>query len=1227
MPVMPDIVRPSRRRHPVGHILLFLGIAVGLAPRAALAQRQDLTARMAAAHVFLPVMTPIGPGCQPDLVVQNLGQEPSKAVLLTWGQAGLCPPQANGPLMAECSGLVMPGAVWTFTGPQLATGSVSGALFSFSARRLSELGAQLPFDDVAADFMCERLYFGVVGDAPDYSRFLQAFRAGSDFDGLPLGRIVGGPIGAQWSERCAGAQPGTNALRPSEASAGAVDGSSHLSFLPWVEPDWTVHVQNLGVDCADAEMWFVGESGQAKTCGSLRMAPGESRPLQVADCLAQAAGLWVRSTEPVAVLARLANQDHWAVYGGQGAGGTMQHLALLDLATPMRVFAQNPSTTVTATVALRLRDADGEHLLFSAAVVPPRQTTELRVSPADLGDAAGRPLSLLLESTSQGELPPAPVIAVAMSESAARPGAIGRALRLEAGARARSGAALVGLPAVDRDETSVTGASRASRLLVHNSVGVPGFTDFGIYIYDQNGFLDVVCQKLNDRQIVAIDLQAFGFMNAGFRGSALVSATFWEHDVFDPQGNFLRNLVALQGSVHEPGPTFSDLDVRQGLLAGGLEAGFAASPALPPCPAFIDPELTPGRPMPTPTSFATPGPSRTPGQRPEEDSPDGRSAYLPTLTVDKWGDGSCMAAVHLINLGGDPSKVVLMTWGEPGFCPPESAGPLKVECSGLVGQGASWSFGGATLPTGSQAGMVFSFTARQLSELGLAAQLGFDDVAADVMCETLFFGVVGDGDDYRRFKAAFDGGTTFAGLPMWKVKGGTMSVTVQRHCAFGPRPQNTDLRASYAAIPGWSPLTGRDASGVFQTVLAGLPGGPASPGGRSLTEISVQNTGLDCAQVDVWLVPSIAWSPGAAGPPAGTACQPLKACQQGLTLAPGEARRISLGDCTAAGETVAVILRGSQPLAAVADVSDGESLAAVPGLPLAQRQWAMPLPAVAVGGRRILSLVNPDAGAPLRAELIQRSANASAALRRTVWVCPSGQLLLDLDDARLGLAADQGGLLRVATQDEDGRPTDRGLVAGLTILPVADAAPAMALSPWGDDDRSLGASVLALPIGQRFASASGSAAAKVHVANIVRQPGFTDVALYIYDANGQVDHLCERLEATTVRPIDLSRLGFLTPGFSGHLVVSAGHWEHPVGPSSNRIGLQAWATLAEGPDQSPAWLEAWSAVTALGMDAYRASEGVALQGLPPCPGSSTPGTPPAGSAGRKAFLPALQSGD
>ena len=62
----------------------------------------------------------------------------------------------------------------------------------------------------------------------------------------------------------------------------------------------------------------------------------------------------------------------------------------------------------------------------------------------------------------------------------------------------------------------------------------PGFTDFAIFIYDQNGLLDYVCQKLNEKQVEYINLQTWGYVNPGFKGSAIISATFWEHDVFDP---------------------------------------------------------------------------------------------------------------------------------------------------------------------------------------------------------------------------------------------------------------------------------------------------------------------------------------------------------------------------------------------------------------------------------------------------------------------------------------------------------------------------------------------------------------------------------------------------------------------------------------------------------------------------------------------------------------------
>jgi len=1201
-------------------VLLTLGVAAWLAePRPAQAQSPgataDLEARMAAAHVFLPAMQSMGVGCQPELVVQNLGAEPSKAVLLTWQEPGFCPPESNGPLMAECSGLLAPGAAWTFGEAQVPAGSVSGALFSFNLRRLSELGLQLTFDDVAADLMCERLYYKVVGNGAAYADFLQAFRAGTDFAGLPLARLVGGPIGAQWIERCAGGQPGYNAQRPSQASQPADDAAGgYLSFLPWVEPDWTLQVQNLGLGCAQAEVWFSVAPGEAKTCEVLSIAPGDARSLRVGDCVDRAAGAWIRASQPVAVVARLARDGHWASYSGQGGGGSLQHLVLPRLGSALRIYVQDPWRTVAATVHLRVRDGDGADLLHREVQVAPHETVLLRVTPEELGAAADGPLSLVLESTREGLNPPASVIAVALSEAVGDAGAIGAAWSLEGGERAQPGAALVGLPAIDRDSASVTGASRASRILVHNAAEATGFTDVALYLHDQNGFLDMTCQHLTDRRTAVIDLQAWGFIAQGFRGSALVSASFWEHDVFSPEGDFLRNVVALQAAVEEPSPRFGDPDLRPGLPGGAPEAGFAAAADLPVCPPGFDPAATREAPSPTPTGSR---PAPTPGGR-REGVPDARSAYLPTINVEAWGDGSCNAMVQLINLGAEASKVILMAWGEPGSCPPASAGPLKVECSGLLRPGGAWSFSGPMLPTGSHAAMVFSFTARRLSELGLDGVVGMDDVAADFMCETLFFGVVGDGDDYRRFKAAFDQGADFAGLPLRKVKGGPMAVTVQRGCAFGAPDKRSELRDSYAGIPGWSPPTGRDAAGAFQALLTGLPGGRVAPSDRSLTELSVQNTGMDCASVDVWLAANAAAEPGQAGPPSGAACRPLRACRQALRIAPGESLRIPLGDCVEAGETVAVLLRGSQPLAAVADIADGHSLATVVGLPLAQRQWAAPLPAVPEGGRRILSLVNPDAAAPLRAEVAQRVPGAADPLRQTVWICPQGQLQVDLDDARQGFQPDRGGLLRVSAQEPDGRPSGRLLWAGLAVIPAAGASPALTLAPWGDDDRTLGAAVVALPIGQRLAADLAPLPARVYVANTIRQPGFTEAALYVFDANGLTDMVCQRLDAGSVEAIDLSAWGFVSPGFSGHLLVSASHWDHASTPfPDNRVSLQAWATLAEGAGQPPSRLEGWSAATFLGRDAYLASEGIARQGLPPCPGAPMPTAIPTATPPRR----------
>ena len=60
------------------------------------------------------------------------------------------------------------------------------------------------------------------------------------------------------------------------------------------------------------------------------------------------------------------------------------------------------------------------------------------------------------------------------------------------------------------------------------------------------------------------------------------------------------------------------------------------------------------------------------------------------------------------------------------------------------------------------------------------------------MCETLFFGVVGDADDFRRFKKAYNEGGLFAGIPQdiaqGLKEGGILAVDVLRTCDADTTP-------------------------------------------------------------------------------------------------------------------------------------------------------------------------------------------------------------------------------------------------------------------------------------------------------------------------------------------------------------------------------------------------------------------------------------------------------
>jgi hypothetical protein len=119
------------------------------------------------------------------------------------------------------------------------------------------------------------------------------------------------------------------------------------------------------------------------------------------------------------------------------------------------------------------------------------------------------------------------------------------------------GSAVFAVPLLAKGNRGIT-----SEIAITNLVPKPGFTDFAIFIYDQNGLLDFVCQKLHDRQVEYIDLNTWGLIPQNFLGSMVVSATFWEHDVFDGEGRFVRNLVGLSGvAVERVGTTQQNGDI------------------------------------------------------------------------------------------------------------------------------------------------------------------------------------------------------------------------------------------------------------------------------------------------------------------------------------------------------------------------------------------------------------------------------------------------------------------------------------------------------------------------------------------------------------------------------------------------------------------------------------------------------------------------------------------
>ncbi len=607
-------------------------------------------------QVHLPILSFLGQDdlCSSWIQVQNVGCEYNKAALVAWGEPGFCPPQSAGPLKVECSGLLRPGSTWNFFGAQVPGGAKSGIVFKFSARQLHDIGVDLGFDDVVADYMCESLFFGVVGDADDYRRFKKAYNEGLTFAGVPMDRARGkGFLAVDVLRTCPGdLTPGVPVTSKYNGIAGSHLGTFDPVFggfgyyVPLVYADKAgfntiIYVQNGGLECSSLEIWFKAQDDclRARICDVATLAPGETIQLDASDCVGPGfqGNAWVRSSEPMGIAVDVIGRDLLMTYigepseinytydpgsaystpGNQVAFGPLTYSEYQGWDTGIQV--QNLSAVTAAKVKVYFLDRSGGVIATVVDWICPRgsQTFFLPV----IFDLPGVWVGSTRVESQEWITPGAPrvappnivgVVSLIKYSDAARTDATEAIAynllpehkvfdwQIAPGTRGglESGIGLIAIPSLlkDRRSTGVT-----SELAITNVVPKPGFTDFVIYFYDQNGLLDYVCEKLNEKQVEYIDLAKWGYINSGYKGSAIISAVFWEHDVFDPAGRFERNLVGLSAlSIERSGATLGE-DVPGDEAAGARGIPFSLAQVHGErCPftfAFAFPPACPGVPI------------------------------------------------------------------------------------------------------------------------------------------------------------------------------------------------------------------------------------------------------------------------------------------------------------------------------------------------------------------------------------------------------------------------------------------------------------------------------------------------------------------------------------------------------------------------------------------------------------------------------------------------------
>jgi len=517
-------------------------------------------------------------------------------------------------------------------------GANSAVLYSLSTNVVTDyLGQKLRFADLA----CLRLFNLVPGSHEWWLRFDTAYRTQDVFYGpiedsgaqlkLDFKANQGEPLAAVVNRGCADAgDPNvtswaayTSVSSDQEGARDPVFGGftyyTPLLFANKGGLNSLIHIHNSGDECSSIEIWLRTQDVclRNQIADVLQLAPGETVTFDPNTALGPdwLGSAWISASQPLGIVVDTKGANHFTSYNGLPAdvyslgysyGAPVNYAPLVyseyqgwDAALQV----QNLSATHAAKVKVYFLDRGGDIVTTLVDWICARgsQTYFLPVLANLPGSWVGSARAESQEWLTPGgpNVLAVPINTVVLLEKWSDPARTSRREAIAYNAQnecllydwqlghgaggTQSGSAVFAAPMVAKGNRGVT-----TELAITNLVPKPGFTDFAIFVYDQNHLIDYVCQKLNEKQVEYINLATWGWLDSGFYGSAVVSAVFWEHDVFDARGRFERNLVGLGGvGIERVGGVLGGADVP-GDESKGWEAfpifDHYRAPVVPNCP-------------------------------------------------------------------------------------------------------------------------------------------------------------------------------------------------------------------------------------------------------------------------------------------------------------------------------------------------------------------------------------------------------------------------------------------------------------------------------------------------------------------------------------------------------------------------------------------------------------------------------------------------------------------